>query len=127
MAKRRIETKAGAQPIGAYSQGMRAGDFIFVSGQGPLDPHSGDICGGNIEEQTARTLGNIKAILEAGGASMADVVKVTAHLSDLSLFERYNRVYASYFPDPKPARTTVGSQLLGILVEIDAIAYVPPK
>lgn len=58
---------------------------------------------------------------------MADVVKVTAHLSDLSLFERYNRVYASYFPDPKPARTTVGSQLLGILVEIDAIAYVPPK
>ena len=57
-----------------------------------------------------------------GGATMADVVKVTAHLSDISLFERYNRVYASYFPDPKPARTTVGSQLLGILVEIDAIA-----
>ena len=127
MAKRRIETKSGAQPIGAYSQGVRAGDFIFVSGQGPLDPQSGHICGGNIEEQTARTLGNIKAILEAGGGSMADVVKVTAHLSDLSLFERYNRVYASYFPDPKPARTTVGSQLLGILVEIDAIAYVPPR
>lgn len=69
MAKRRIETKSGAQPIGAYSQGVRAGDFIFVSGQGPLDPQSGDICGGNIEEQTARTLGNIKAILEAGVAA----------------------------------------------------------
>jgi 2-iminobutanoate/2-iminopropanoate deaminase len=127
MAKRRIETKAGAQPIGAYSQGMRVGDFIFVSGQGPFDPQTGDICGGNIEEQTARTLGSIKAILEAGGAAMADVVKVTAHLSDMSLFDRYNRVYSSYFPDPKPARTTVGSQLLGNLVEIDAIAYVPPK
>ena len=57
---------------------------------------------------------------------MADVVKVTAHPSDIALFDRYNRVYASYFPDPKPARTTVGSQLLGILVEIDAIAHVPP-
>jgi len=127
VATRKIETRAGPQPIGAYSQAVRAGDFIFVSGQGPLDPNSGDICGANIEEQTARTLGNIKSILEAAGATMADVVKVTAHLSDISLFERYNRVYASYFPDPKPARTTVGSQLLGILVEIDAIAYAPPK
>jgi len=72
-------------------------------------------------------LENIKAILAAGGASMADVVKVSAHLSDLDLFERYNKVYATYFPDPKPTRTTVGSQLLGILVEIDAIAYVGEK
>ena len=93
MAKRRIETKAGAQPIGAYSQGMRVGDFIFVSGQGPFDPQTGDICGGNIEEQTARTLGSIKAILEAGGSAMSDVVLVTSHLSDMSLFYRYNRVY----------------------------------
>jgi 2-iminobutanoate/2-iminopropanoate deaminase len=127
MAKRRIETKAGPQPIGAYSQAVRAGDFIFVSGQGPLDPQSGDVSGANIEEQTARTLGNIKNILGAAGATMADVVKVTAHLSNISLFERYNRIYASYFPDPRPARTTVGSQLLGILVEIDAIAYAPLK
>ena len=126
VATRKIETRAGPQPIGAYSQTVRAGDFIFVSRQGPLDPNSGDICGANIEEQTPRTLGNIKSILEAAGATMADVVKVTAHLSDISLFERYNRVYASYFPDPKPARTTVGSQLLGILVEIDAIAYASP-
>jgi 2-iminobutanoate/2-iminopropanoate deaminase len=80
--------------------------------------------GATIEEQTTRVLENIKAILAAGGGSMADVVKVAAHLSDLSMFERYNRVYATYFPDPKPTRTTVGSQLPGILVEIDAIAYV---
>jgi len=123
MEKPRISTTTGAQPVGAYSQGLRAGDLVFVSGQGPLDPKTGKVVGDTIEEQTARVLENIKAILEAGGASMADVVKVSAHLRDMSLFERYNRVYASYFPDPKPTRTTVGSQLPGILVEIDAIAY----
>ena len=127
MAKQQITTHSGASPIGAYSQGIRVGDFIFVSGQGPLDPETGQIVGATVEEQTARVLENIKAILAAGGATMADVVKVSAHLSDLSLFERYNKVYATYFPDPKPARTTVGSQLLGILVEIDAIAYVGEK
>ena len=124
MGKQRISTTTGAQPVGAYSQGLSAGDFVFVSGQGPLDPKTGKVVGNTIEEQTARVLENIKAILEAGDASMADVVKVSAHLSDMSLFERYNRVYASYFPDPKPTRSTVGSQLPGILVEIDAIAYV---
>jgi len=127
MPKQQLTTTTGAQPVGAYSQGLRAGDFVFVSGQGPLDPKTGKIVGDTIEEQTARVLENIKAIFAAGGASMADVVKVTAHLSDLALFERYNKVYASYFPDPKPTRTTVGSQLLGILVEIDAIAYVGAK
>lgn len=124
MAKQQIRTSTGASPVGAYSQGLRVGDFVFVSGQGPLDPVTGKIVGETVEEQTARVLENIKAILEAGGASMADVVKVTAHLSDLALFEKYNKVYATYFPDPKPTRTTVGSQLMGILVEIDAIAYV---
>ncbi len=124
MAKQQIRTDTGAQPIGAYSQGLRAGDFIFVSGQGPLDPNTGAVVGTTIEEQTARVLENIKAILAAGGATMSQVVKVSAHLSDLSMFDRYNRVYATYFPDPKPTRTTVGSALLGILVEIDAIAYV---
>jgi 2-iminobutanoate/2-iminopropanoate deaminase len=124
MPKKQISTQSGAPPQGAYSQGLRAGDFIFVSGQGPLDPETGQIVGNTIEEQTARTLDNIKAILAAGGGTMADVVKVAVHLSDLSLFPRYNQVYATYFPDPKPTRTTVGSQLLGIMVEIDAIAYV---
>jgi 2-iminobutanoate/2-iminopropanoate deaminase len=124
MAKQQITTTSGASPAGAYSQGIRAGDFVFVSGQGPLDPATGQIVGDTIEEQTERTLENVKAILGAGGASMADVVKATVHLGDLSLFPRYNEVYARYFPDPKPVRTTVGSALLGILVEIDVIAYV---
>jgi 2-iminobutanoate/2-iminopropanoate deaminase len=127
MSKQKITTKSGASPVGAYSQGLRVGDFVFVSGQGPLDPATGKIVGETIEEQTARVLENIKAILTAGGATMADVVKVSAHLSDLTHFERYNKVYATYFPDPKPTRTTVGSQLLGMLVEIDAIAYVGEK
>ena len=127
MPKQQITTRTGAAPVGAYSQGLRAGDFIFVSGQGPLDPETGKIVGETIEEQTSRVLENIKAILEAGGASMAELVKVTAHLSDLALFERYNNVYATYFPDPKPTRTTVGSQLMGILVEIDAIAHMGVK
>lgn len=129
MPKQQISTKSGASPIGAYSQGIRAGEFIFVSGQGPLDPATGQLIHGTIEEETARVLENIKIILEAGGATMADVVKVSVHLSDVALFERFNKVYATYFPDPKPARTTVGSQLPreDMLVEIDAIAYVGEK
>ncbi len=124
MPKQQIIAKNGPKPGGAYSPGLRVGDFIFVSGQTPLDPATNKVAGETIEEQTAQVIENIKAILEAGGASLADVVKVSAHLSDLSLFPRYNKVYADYFPDPKPTRTTVGSQLMDILVEIDAIAYV---
>ena len=124
MPKQLIKPDTGAAPMGAYSPGLRVGDFIFVSGQVPRDPATGKIVGETIEEQTAQVLENIKAILAAAGATMADVVKVNAHLADLALFERYNQVYATYFADPKPTRTTVGSQLLGFLVEIDAIAYV---
>ena len=124
MPKQLIQSETTPKPGGAYSPGLRAGDFIFVAGQGPTNPATGKLAGDTIEEQTAQVLENVKAILEAGGATMADVVKATVHLSDLSLFPRYNEVYARYFPDPKPVRTTVGSQLLGILVEIDVIAYV---
>lgn len=124
MPKQLIVVPNGPKPGGAYSPGLRAGDFIFVAGQGPTNPATGKIEADDIEGQTRQVLENVKAILEAGGATMADVVKSTVHLSDLSLFARYNAVYAEYFPDPKPVRTTVGSQLLGMLVEIDVIAYV---
>ena len=124
MPKQLIKPDSGAAPAGAYSPGLRVGDFVFVSGQVPRDPTTGKIVGETIEEQTTQVLENVKAILAAAGASMADVVKVSAHLADLALFERYNQVYAAYFPDPKPTRTTVGSQLLGFLVEMDAIAYI---
>ena len=126
MSKQQITTQSGASPIGAYSQGLRVGDFIFVSGQGALDPGTGNIVGETIEEQTTRVLENIQAILAAGGATLADVVKANSYLSDVALFERYNKVYASFFPDPKPTRTTVGCQLplKGLLIEIEVIAYV---
>lgn len=125
MPKQQI--KPGTSSAELFSPGLRAGDFVFVSGQVPRDPSTGKIVGITIEEQTTQVLENIKTILTAGGAGMADVVKVTAHLSDLANFDGYNKVYVTYFPDPKPVRTTVGSQLLGFLVEIDVIAYVGDK
>jgi 2-iminobutanoate/2-iminopropanoate deaminase len=126
MSKHVIQAKRGAPPGGAYSQGWRAGDFIFVSGTGPIDPAHGGLVGDTIEQQTEQTIDNIVAILEADGASLRDVVKVHVHLSDTSLFARYNAVYARRFSPSYPARTTVGSDLghtPGMLIEIDCIAY----
>ena len=123
--KEPISAPGAAAPSGSYSQAIRAGDLVYVSGQGPLDPQTGAVLGETIEEQTARTLDNVQAILAAAGASLRDVVKSTVHLSSMGLFEGFDEVYASYFPDPKPARTTVGSELLGIMVEIDVVAYLP--
>jgi 2-iminobutanoate/2-iminopropanoate deaminase len=126
MAKYVIQTERGAPPRGAYSQGWRAGDFLFVTGSGPIDPATGALAGNSIEQQTEQTIDNISAILAADGASLSDVVKVTVHLSDTSLFARYNQVYARRFTQPYPARTTVGSDLghtPGMLIEIDCIAY----
>lgn len=126
MAKYVIQAKRGAPPGGAYSQGWRAGDFVYVSGAGPIDPIKGGLVGDSVEQQTEQTIDNISAILEADGASLRDVVKVHVHLSDTSLFARYNTVYARRFSQPYPARTTVGSDLghtPGMLIEIDCIAY----
>ena len=126
MAKHVIQTKRGAPPGGAYSQGWRAGDFLFVTGTGPIDPVTGELVGDSIEKQTEQTIDNISAILEADGDSLSDVVKVNTYLSDMSLFVRYNTVYARRFSRPYPARTTVGSDLghtPGMLIEIDCVAY----
>ena len=130
MAKYVIQSKKGAPPRGAYSQGWRAGDFIFVTGTGPSDPATGEIVGDTIEKQTEQTIDNISAILGADSATLGDVVKVTVHLSDTSLFARYNAVYARRFAQPYPVRTTVGSDLghsPGMLIEVDCIAYVGGK
>ncbi|HUH97791.1 MAG TPA: Rid family hydrolase, partial [Anaerolineales bacterium] len=89
----------------------------------PWHPATRQVVGATIEDQTIQTLQNLQAILEAAGLGMQDVVKTTVHLSDLNLFPRFNEVYSRFFPDPKPVRTTVGSHLLGILVEIDLVAY----
>ena len=130
MSKHVIQSDRGAPPQGAYSQGWRAGDFIFVTGTGPIDPVTGKLVGEDIERQTEQTIDNIAAILAVDGASLGDVVKVTVHLSDTSLFARYNTVYARRFAKPYPVRTTVGSDLghsPGMLIEIDCIAYMEEK
>ncbi len=126
MPKRVIQTEKEGPPLGAYSQGWRAGDFIFVTGTGPIGS-DGNVKGDTIEDQTTATIDNIEAILAAEEASLADVVKVTVHLSDTNLFPRYNEVYKQRFSRPYPARTTVGSdlhQVSGMMIEIDCVAYV---
>ena len=122
-----ITSKKGAPPQGAYSQGWRAGDFVFVTGTGPNDPVANQITSDQIEQQTEQTIRNMESILEADGASLSDVVKVTAHLSDISLFSRYNTTYASIFKKPYPVRTTVESGFADpkMLIELDCVAYAP--
>lgn len=111
---------------GAYSDGVMVGGFLFVSGQASVDFSASSFVLGTIEEETSRTLDNIKAIIEKAGASMEDVVKCTVHLSNIKDFDRYNKVYAGYFSGIKPARTTVQSVLAeNIKVEIDAIVKMP--
>jgi len=107
---------------GAYSDGVLADGFLFVSGQAAVDFGTSKFILGTIEEETHRTMQNIRSIVEAAGASMEQVVKCTVHLSDIRDFDRYNQVYATYFPGIKPARTTVQSVLAeGIKVEIDCM------
>jgi 2-iminobutanoate/2-iminopropanoate deaminase len=125
MPRLAITAPGGAPPSGAYSQAIEAGGFIYVSGQGPLDPKTGAVVGAAIEEQVRATLGNIAAILAAASLTLDDVVKVTAYLSDIGLFERYDAVYRTMFTPPFPARTTVGAQLHEMLVEIDVVARRP--
>jgi 2-iminobutanoate/2-iminopropanoate deaminase len=130
MAKYVIQTQRGAAPQGAYSQGWRAGDFIFVTGTGPVDAKTGELSGETIEEQTDLVISNMESVLAADHASLSDVVKVTVHLSDPGLFGRYNAVYARRFSRPYPVRTTVGSDLRslpGMLIETDCIAYAPQR
>src|SRR5215467_7690856 len=89
--------------IGPYSQAIKAGDFLFVSGQIPLDPATGSLVSGGIEDQTHRVLKNLDAILRAGGTSFSHVVKTTVYLADMSEFAAMNAIYAGYFPTPAPA------------------------
>lgn len=122
-AKRKVLTSNAPSPIGPYSQAIIAGNTIYVAGQGAFSPQTREIVSGGIEEQTARTLDNIKAILEGAGASMEDVVKVNVYLADLADFAKMNEVYKRYLKEDYPARATVGVKLLGSMqIEIDCVA-----
>jgi 2-iminobutanoate/2-iminopropanoate deaminase len=120
-----ISTPAAPAAIGPYSQAIRAGDFLFVSGQIPLDPATGTLVGDGIAEQTQRVLENLKAILDAAGASFVHVVKTTVYLADMTEFAKMNEIYATYFTAPAPARATVQVARLprDVRVEIDLIAF----
>jgi 2-iminobutanoate/2-iminopropanoate deaminase len=113
---------------GAYSSGVLADDWLYISGQGPINFKTGEFELGEIETETHLTMHNIQRICEAAGCTLEDIVKCTVHLSDIKDFDRYNTVYAGYFTNIKPARTTVQSGLgHNIKVEIDAIAKVPQR
>lgn len=125
MAKHEISTEAAPRPAGAYSQGIVAGGFLYTAGFGPQDPETGEVPA-TVGEQTAQVLRNIQAVLAEHGATLDDVVKSTVHLQHLKRdFAEYNEVYESYFSKPYPVRTTVGSDLYDILVEIDVVAKLP--
>ena len=113
-------------PAGAYSPGVRAGDLLFVSGQVPKDPRTGQLVGDDVREQTRQVLRNLEAVLAAGGATLADVVSVSVWLQDEGDWGAFNEVYKSVFSAPYPTRAVVGAQLRGILVEVAAIAYLGP-
>ncbi len=119
-----ISTPSAPLAIGPYSQAIRAGSLLFVSGQIALDPETGKMIDGDLEAQTHRVLKNLGAILEAAGASFASVVRTTVYLADMNDFPAMNEIYATYFPSPAPARATVQAARLprDARVEIDLIA-----
>jgi 2-iminobutanoate/2-iminopropanoate deaminase len=126
MPRQALATERAPQAIGPYSQAIRAGGFLFVSGQIPLDPATGTIVAGDISVQTRRVVDNLAAILAAGGASFADVVKTTVYLLDMDDFAAMNAVYGAAMPAPPPARSTVQVSRLprDVRVEIDVVACV---
>jgi reactive intermediate/imine deaminase len=116
-----VSTPAAPMPRGGYSQAVMAGEFVYTAGFGPHDPATGAVPEG-IEAQTVQVLNNVAAALEAAGSGLHRLVKTTVHLASLADFAAFDAAYRSLVPEPRPARTTVGSQLAGILVEIDVVA-----
>ncbi len=122
--RRVIRTSDAPRPLGPYSQAIVAEGFVFVAGQLAVNPASNELELGDVRSQTRRALENIRAILEAAGSSLSDVVRVGVFLADMNDFQAMNEVYREFFPDDPPARTTVGVTMPKIRVEIDCIARV---
>ena len=117
-----IQSKEAPAPGGSYSHGVVANGFLYTCGMGPIDPATGKIVDGGIAEQTRQTLKNLQAILDSKGAQFENVLKVTSHLQEVNRdFKAYDDVYREFFTAPFPVRTTVGSDLINILVEIDFV------
>jgi 2-iminobutanoate/2-iminopropanoate deaminase len=124
--KKIVSTEKAPKPIGPYSQAICVNGWLYVSGQIPLDPVTGDIVRGDFKVQVERVLENIRAIVESTGGRLEDVVKVTVYLRDIGRFSEFNEVYSKYFPRDPPARSVIGVSSLprGVELEIDAVAYV---
>lgn len=122
--RKAIHPAASPRPRGPYSPAIVAEGFVFVAGQGPVDPKTNELELGDVGSETRRTLENIRIILHAAGSSLRDVVRVGVFLADMNDFAAMNEVYREFFPEAPPARTTVGAQLPKIKVEIDCIARV---
>jgi 2-iminobutanoate/2-iminopropanoate deaminase len=120
-----VASGSAPQALGPYSQAIRAGQFLFVSGQVPIDPSTGEMVAGGIAEQTRRAFQNVGEILKAGGASFQQVVRTTVYLADLNDFAAMNEVYASFFTPPQPARSTIQAARLprDSRIEVDVIAF----
>ncbi len=124
----RLSPPGIAAPRGPYSPAVRAGDFIFLAGQVPVDPATNQMSTGDIQHETRITLNNVKTLLEGIGSSLADVVKVGVYLADGADFARMNEIYAEFFGDSKPARTTIVCKFMAdIRIEVDCVAYTPKK
>ena len=123
MGMEEIRTDNAPEAIGPYSQAVRSGNMVFLSGQIPIDPATGEVISGGIKEQTKRVFDNLTAVIKESGQSIDDVVKVTVYMTDLGEFALMNEVYALFFNEPYPARATVGVKELpkGVSVEVDAV------
>ena len=126
MIKEEVRSEKAPKAIGPYSQAVKIGRYVFLSGQIPIDPFNGELVEGGVEAQTRQVLKNLQAVAEEAGASMRDVLKTTVYLADLSTFSEMNAVYAEFFPEPFPARATVGVAALpkGAAVEIEAVVVI---
>ncbi len=123
---RAIVSDTASGGTGGYTPALVAGDYVFVSGQGPLDPQTLAVRGSTVAQQTRFTLENVVALVQAAGGAAEDIVRCTCYLASIDCFDEFTAAYERFFSHrPRPTRTTVGCQLSGILVEIDCIAYVP--
>lgn len=126
MARTEVRTPDAPAPAGAYSQGVRIGRIVCTAGLGPHDPVTKRVVGEDIAAQTVQVMKNLEAVLKAAGCGFDDVIKTTVHLQEARRdFAAFNRVYEGFLKAPYPVRTTVGSQLAGILVEVDMMAVLP--